>query len=98
MEGSTEGACPAGSKGCSGSVLATGCSWRWGGPVPPFTFYRCGFRARCDGGFKEPLRRDRIVISPGEESSPPSAAGLCPQARSPSIGFEAAAISGAARM
>ncbi|MYW47288.1 hypothetical protein [Streptomyces sp. SID161] len=33
-----------------------------GGPIPPFTFCRFGFRLSCDAGLEEPLRRDRIVV------------------------------------
>jgi hypothetical protein len=46
---------------------------------------------------EEPLHRDRIVINPERESSPSSAAGLCPQARGSRVVLEAAAISEAAR-
>ncbi|GGX47646.1 hypothetical protein GCM10010353_72300 [Streptomyces chryseus] len=65
MEGSTEGVSPAWTRGCSGpsAVLATGRSWRWGGPIPPFTLYRPAFRLSCDADLGKPLRRNRIVIN-----------------------------------
>ncbi|OEJ49446.1 hypothetical protein BGK72_00005 [Streptomyces agglomeratus] len=99
MEGPTEGVCSIGSRGCSGSsaVLATGCSWRWGGPVPPFTFYRSGFRPSCDGDLGKPLHRDCIVINPeGGEFSPFGGRTLSTGPRFEG-GFEVVAISGAAR-
>ncbi|GAA2919464.1 hypothetical protein GCM10011428_39700 [Streptomyces violaceus] len=58
MEGSTEGLCSG-----SPAVLATGCSRRWGGPIPPCTFYRCVFRLPCDADLEKPVGRDRIVIN-----------------------------------
>jgi hypothetical protein len=64
MEGSTEGVFRAGPGVCSGSpaVLATA-PGRWGGPIPPFTFYWFGFRPSCDADLGKPLRRNRIVIN-----------------------------------
>jgi hypothetical protein len=47
----------------SSAVLATGCSWWWGGLIPPCTFYRLGFRLACDADLEKPAGRDLIVIN-----------------------------------
>jgi hypothetical protein len=68
-----------------------------GGPIPPFTFYRCGFRLSCDADLGKPLHRDRIVINREGESSPLSGGRTLSTGPRFEGVFEAAAISGAAR-